>query len=164
MSKRATIQSKVRAAAIAGWCVVLIATALLIVSRVSSLVIISAKPSWLLSMWGPDLSWAYIQYVWFWAIVTSKLIVWVMALAAMWLLGKAFAKLGGSHLSPRHCAAPMSKAARLVCGFNTSTGLPPISFSIGVLKIVGFIPLAWLLRKRGSAFSDNNEIVLRATR
>ena len=74
-----------KAAAIAGWWVVLIATGLLVLSWVAYLIIISAQPPWLLSMWGPDLSWTYIQNVWFWAIVAFKLIVWVMALAALWL-------------------------------------------------------------------------------
>jgi hypothetical protein len=78
-------QRRVRAAAIAGWWVVLLATGLLIVSWIAYLTIISAQPPWLLSMWGPDLSWAFIQSVWFWAIVAFKLIVWVMALAALWL-------------------------------------------------------------------------------
>jgi hypothetical protein len=36
-------------------------------------------------MWGSDLSRAFIQNVWFWAIVAFKLIAWVMALAALWL-------------------------------------------------------------------------------
>jgi hypothetical protein len=78
-------QRRVKAAAVAAWWVVLIATGLLIVSWIAYLVIISAEPSWLLSMWGPDLSWTYIQNVWFWAIVAFKLIVWLMALAALWL-------------------------------------------------------------------------------
>ncbi len=78
-------QTRVKAAAIAAWWVVLIATGLLIVSWVAYVVIISFQPPWLLSMWGPDLSWAYVQNVWFWAIVTFKMVVWLMALAALWL-------------------------------------------------------------------------------
>lgn len=78
-------QQNVRAAAIVGWWVVLFAAGLFVLSWLAYLAAISAQPPWLLSMWGPDLNWAYIQNIWFGAIVTFKLIVWVMALAALWL-------------------------------------------------------------------------------
>jgi hypothetical protein len=78
-------ERRVSAAAIAGWWVVVLAAALLVLSWIAYLVVISAQPTWLLSLWGPDLSWAYIQNVWFWAIVVFKLIVWLMALVALWL-------------------------------------------------------------------------------
>jgi hypothetical protein len=78
-------QQRVRAAAIAGSWVVAFAATLLVFSWIAYLVIISVQPPWLLSMWGPDLSWDYVQNVWFWANVTVKLIVWLMALAALWL-------------------------------------------------------------------------------
>ena len=76
---------KVHAAAVAGWRIVLIAAGLLVLSWLAYLAVISAQPPWLLSFWGPDLSWAYIQNVWFWAIVAFKLIIWLMALVTLWL-------------------------------------------------------------------------------
>jgi hypothetical protein len=76
---------RVRAAAVAGWWVTALAAGLLILSWIAYLVVIAAEPPWLLSMWGPDLNWAYVQNVWFWAIVAFKIIVWFMALTALWL-------------------------------------------------------------------------------
>ena len=80
-----SFQRRVQAAAVAAWWVVLFAAALLIASWIAYLVIMSAQPPWLLSMWGPDLSWTYVQNVSFWAIVVFKIFVWVMAMGALWL-------------------------------------------------------------------------------
>jgi hypothetical protein len=54
-------------------------------SWLAYLAVISVQPPWLLSLLGPDLSWSFIQNVWFSAIVAFKLIVWLIALAALWL-------------------------------------------------------------------------------
>jgi hypothetical protein len=78
-------ERKVRAAAVAGWWVVLAAAGLLLVSWIAYLVVIPARPEWLLVLWGPDLNWQYVQNVWFWAIATFKVIVWFMAMVALWL-------------------------------------------------------------------------------
>jgi hypothetical protein len=78
-------ERRVRAAAVAGWWVVLVAAIFLTVSWLAYLAVMSARPDWLLLLWGPDISWAYVQNVWFWAVVTFKLIVWAMALVALWL-------------------------------------------------------------------------------
>jgi hypothetical protein len=79
-------ERKVRAAAVAGWWVVLAAAGLLLVSWVAYLVVIPARPEWLLSLWGAELSWQYVQNVWFWALVIFKVSVWLMAMAALWLM------------------------------------------------------------------------------
>jgi hypothetical protein len=76
---------RVRGAAVAGSWVVLFAALLLIVSWLAYLAALSAQPEWLLRMCGPDLSWATIQNVWFFAIVTLKIVVWIMAFVALWL-------------------------------------------------------------------------------
>jgi hypothetical protein len=78
-------ERKVSAAAVAGWWVVLVAACLLVVSWVAYLVVISARPDFLLSLWGPDLSWEFIQNVWFWALVMLKLSVWLIVLFVLWL-------------------------------------------------------------------------------
>jgi hypothetical protein len=78
-------EQRVRGAAAAGWRVVLVAIGMLAVSSVAYMAIVSAQPSWLLSMWGSDLTWADIQNVSFCAIVGFKMTVWLMALAALWL-------------------------------------------------------------------------------
>jgi hypothetical protein len=57
-------EKKVRAAAVAGWWVILIGYALLLVTWVVYLAIMSARPGWLLTMWGQgDVSWAFVQTV-----------------------------------------------------------------------------------------------------
>jgi len=78
-------ERRIRAAAVAGWWVVLIGAVIVTVSWLGYLAAMSARPDWLFSLWGPDLSWNYVQNVWFWAVVTFKLIIWVMALVALWL-------------------------------------------------------------------------------
>jgi hypothetical protein len=75
----------VRAAAVAGWWVVLAAAGLFTVSWLGYLYIVPARPSWLLTLWGPDISWEFVENVWFWGIAEFKLIVWLMAVAALWL-------------------------------------------------------------------------------
>jgi hypothetical protein len=80
-----TFERRVQAAAIAAWWVVLLAAVLLFASWIAYLIAMSTRPAWLLSMWGPELSWTLVQDVWFWALVGFKLIVWLMAMAALWL-------------------------------------------------------------------------------
>ena len=36
-------------------------------------------------MWGPDVTWEFIQSVFLWVIVALKFCVWLMAFAALWL-------------------------------------------------------------------------------
>jgi hypothetical protein len=78
-------EKRVRAAAVAGWWVVLIAVGFLVLQWIVYLVVMSARPEWLLSMWGPGVDWAFVQSVWFWAIAILKFSVWLLVLVALWL-------------------------------------------------------------------------------
>jgi hypothetical protein len=78
-------ERRVMAAAVALWWVVLLAAGLLLLGWIGYLVVIPAQPPWLLSLWGPDLSWAYIQNVWLWAFIVFKLMVLLMTFVALWL-------------------------------------------------------------------------------
>jgi len=79
-------EKRVRAAAVAGWLVILIAYALLLVTWIAYLVIMSARPAGLLAMWGQgDVSWAFVQTVSLWFMGIFKLFVWLMILAVLWL-------------------------------------------------------------------------------
>ena len=78
-------EKRVRAAAIAGWWTVLIAVGFITLVWIIYLVVMSARPTWFLWMWGPDTDWAFVRIVWFWAIVFLKFVLWLMALAAIWL-------------------------------------------------------------------------------
>jgi hypothetical protein len=78
-------ERRVRAAAVAGWWVVLFAAGLLLLSWIAYLVVIAAEPAWFSSLLGPQLDWAFVQRIWFWALVVFKMSVWLMALVALWL-------------------------------------------------------------------------------
>ena len=78
-------EKRVRSAAVAGWWVVLIALGFLLLQWLAYLAVTNARPAWLLSMWGPNLDWAFVQMVWFWGMAILKLVVWLLALASLWL-------------------------------------------------------------------------------
>jgi hypothetical protein len=78
-------EQKVRAAAVALWWVVLFATAVLILHWTAYQTVMYIRPVWVLSMWGPNEDWAFVQIVWFWAVCVLKFIVWLMVLVALWL-------------------------------------------------------------------------------
>jgi len=81
-----SFEKKVSAAAIAGWWVVLIGYALLLVTWLVYLAIMSARPAWLLSMWGQgDVSWDFMQTVSLWFMGVFKLLLWFLILAVLWL-------------------------------------------------------------------------------
>jgi len=78
-------EKRVQAAAVAMWWVVLIAVGFILLQWIFYLAVMHTRPAWLLAMWGPDVDWAFVQNVWFWAIAILKFIVWLMVLAALWL-------------------------------------------------------------------------------
>ena len=78
-------EKKVRAAAVAGWWVVLIAVGFLTLLWLIYLAVMSTHPTWLLTLWGPGVDWPFVQSVWFWAMVAFKFCVWLMVLAVVWL-------------------------------------------------------------------------------
>jgi hypothetical protein len=79
-------EKKVRAAAIAGWWVVLIAYALLLVIWAVYLALMSARPAWMLTMWGEgDVTWAFMQTMSLWFLGAFKLFIWFLILVALWL-------------------------------------------------------------------------------
>ena len=78
-------ERKVRAAAVAGWWVVLIAVAFLTLLWLLYLAVMSTHPAWLLTMWGPGVDWPFVQNVWLWAMAAFEFCVWLMVLAVLWL-------------------------------------------------------------------------------
>jgi hypothetical protein len=80
-----TFERKVRAAAVAGWWVALIAVAFIVLQWLVYLAIMNVRPAWVLSMWGPDVNWAFVQMVWFWGLAIMKFILWLIVLIALWL-------------------------------------------------------------------------------
>ena len=81
-----TFEKRVRAAAIAGWWVVLIGYAFLTVVWFVYLAVISARPSFLLTLWGQgEITWEFVQTVAFWFVGAFKLCIWLLMLVALWL-------------------------------------------------------------------------------
>jgi hypothetical protein len=80
-----SFEKKVRAAAVAGWWIILIGYALLTITWVAYLIIVSARPEWMLAMWGPDVRWDYMQVVSLWFMGVLKLFIWILLLMALWL-------------------------------------------------------------------------------
>ena len=78
-------EERVKAAAVAGWWTLLIAVGFIVLQWLIYLAVMEARPAWLLAMWGPGVDWDFVQSVWFWAIAFLKFVVWLMALAAIWL-------------------------------------------------------------------------------
>ena len=78
-------ERRIMAAAVALWWVVLLATGLVALSGIAYFVVIHAQPPWYLSLWGAEVSWAYIQNVWLWSIIIFELMVLLMAFVAFWL-------------------------------------------------------------------------------
>ncbi len=78
-------EKRVKAAAVAGWWTLLIAVGFVILVWIIYLVVMSARPAWFLAMCGPDIDWVFLQRVWFLAIVFLKFVMWLMALATIWL-------------------------------------------------------------------------------
>jgi len=78
-------ENRVRAAAVAGWWTLLIAVGFITLQWVIYVIAMSARPAWLLAMWGPDVDWAFVQRVWFWAIAFLKFSLWLMVFVLIWL-------------------------------------------------------------------------------
>lgn len=80
-----SFEKRVRAAAVAGWWTVLIAAVVLLIQWIVYLAIMNAKPGWVQTLWGPGLSWLFIQKIWFWGTAVLKMLIWMMAMVALWL-------------------------------------------------------------------------------
>jgi len=76
---------RVKAAAIAAWWTVLIALGFILLQWLAYLAATSARPAWLLSLWGPNISWDLVQNVWFWGVAFLKIWMFLMASVAIWL-------------------------------------------------------------------------------
>ena len=78
-------ERRVQAAAVAAWWTLLFAAVFLSLQWVIYLLVMSAQPAWLLTLWGPDIAWHTVQRVWFWGVAIFKLCLWFLALLALWL-------------------------------------------------------------------------------
>ena len=97
-------EKKVRAAAVAGWWVILIGYALLTLTWVVYVVLVSAPPAWMLATWGQDVSWDFMQVVSLWFLGVFKLFLWFLLLVVLWLTlwARQLRKLDRQPGSPDH--------------------------------------------------------------
>jgi hypothetical protein len=77
--------NRVKAAAVAGWWTILAAVAFITVQWILYLVLMSAQPAWLLSLWGGDITWPFVQTVWFWFVAAFKFCLWLAFFVVLWL-------------------------------------------------------------------------------
>jgi hypothetical protein len=91
-----TFEKRVRAAAMAAWSVVGTAIGFLTLVWLVYLGIAHARWAWMLSLWGPDVSWAFFDRACLAALAVFKIAIWLMALASLWLTlwAKRLRKLG----------------------------------------------------------------------
>jgi hypothetical protein len=79
-------EKRVRAAAVAGWWVVVIGYAALSAVWLVYLALVSARPAWFLTIWGGgDVDWLLVQTVSLWLMGAFKLGLWFLILVALWL-------------------------------------------------------------------------------
>jgi hypothetical protein len=78
-------ERRVKTAAVAGWWTLLIAVGFIMIQWIIYLLIMSAHPTWLLWMWGPDSTWSFVQTVWFWSLAIVKICIWPLVLMTLWL-------------------------------------------------------------------------------
>jgi hypothetical protein len=78
-------EKKVRAAAVAGWWAILIGYALLTLIWGVYLVLVSAQPAWMRALWGPEVTWEFMQVVSLWFLGVFKLFLWFLILVVLWL-------------------------------------------------------------------------------
>ena len=75
----------IRLAAVAGWWTVLIGAIWLTVAWLIWMQILKAKPAWLISLWGGNLSWEQVQSVMITFMAVGKMILFVCVLGSIWL-------------------------------------------------------------------------------
>jgi hypothetical protein len=76
---------RVRLAAIAGWWTILIGSLFLVLQWLASQMLLSAKPGWVLTLWGPGITWETVGTIWWWIMAIFKMCLWLMTLAVTWL-------------------------------------------------------------------------------
>jgi len=75
----------IRQASIAGWWTVLIGAIWLTVVWLVWLLILRAKPGWLISLWGGNIGWDKIQSLMITFMAVLKIILFVGVLGCLWL-------------------------------------------------------------------------------
>jgi hypothetical protein len=79
---------KLKAAANAGWWTVGLAYGLLLLQYFFYLYAVSARPDWLITLWGgvaSGVAWSEMLHIWLLAMVVFKFLTFMLLLASFWL-------------------------------------------------------------------------------
>jgi hypothetical protein len=79
-----TFEHRLRAAVRAGWWTLLVGAVLVTVQWGLYLAITSRRPAWVLSIWGPDASWQMVERRWLSALITIRVVLFVLAMVVVW--------------------------------------------------------------------------------
>jgi hypothetical protein len=82
---RNEFELRIQTCAVAGWLTLLIFAALVTVQWLMYLCLATTRPAWVLSLWGPDATWAMAQATMLSAIVTIKMCGLGLAFVVCWL-------------------------------------------------------------------------------
>jgi hypothetical protein len=79
-----TFDTRLRAAVSAGGWMLLVAIGVATLQWLAYLALMSARPSWFLSLFGPNVGWSEVQRLWLQALVGFKLLTAVFGLVVLW--------------------------------------------------------------------------------
>jgi hypothetical protein len=99
----ATFERKLRAAISAGWRVLLVEVVFLTLVWAAYLTITGVHPTWMLALWGPDVTWSIVATISLQAIAACKVAIWfqVALLAWAWMWSSRLRKLGAESAERR---------------------------------------------------------------
>jgi hypothetical protein len=78
-------ETRLRTAASAGWRTLAVAAALFLVQWLAYRVVVSARPAWVLELWGAGTDWEQVRTTWFWFLAGFKVALLAVALLLVWL-------------------------------------------------------------------------------
>jgi hypothetical protein len=78
-------EKRVRDAASAGWWTLLLAAGFFMLQWIIYLLVMYIQPAWVLTLWGPEVSWQEAQKLWFLGLACFKVSLGLMAVAVLWL-------------------------------------------------------------------------------
>jgi hypothetical protein len=80
------LAKRVRSAAVAGWWTILVIVGLMTAQWFFVLMILDAKPDWLLKLWGGgELDWPTVHTIVLWFFTVFKLMMFGFVIAVIWL-------------------------------------------------------------------------------
>jgi hypothetical protein len=78
-------ETRLRSAATAGWWTWLIAAGVFLLQWIAYLLVVSAQPDWLLTLWGPGSTWPEVRHAWFIGLAGFKVLLAMAAFVLVWL-------------------------------------------------------------------------------